>query len=152
MQIDWPDLLPRAVLAHNMTPHAQTGLSPFNLMLGRRTNSSLLVEDEHQDRDFKNFEFQRLRNMYEKIRKDKLEQYTKPTLIPGGLLWLFRPAAANDCPKKFHSPWTMTNVTQQGRTNYVVRDASDKEFPVHSNHLKPVMKLQESRKSFTYWS
>ena len=61
---DWPDLIPSAVLAHNMTPHGHTGMSPFNLMFGRRPSSLLFEEDAHPDADFQESEFQSLRALY----------------------------------------------------------------------------------------
>jgi hypothetical protein len=137
----WPEYVPSAVLAHNVSMHSQTGLSPYNLMFGRRPPSSLVEPGLHADSDLQNEEFLRLKKLFEEIKSDRLDPYLKPIIKPGDLVWLFRPAVTDDCPRKFHSPWKgpMTVLQQHGRVNFLVKNQHGKELLVNSNQLKPVL-------------
>jgi hypothetical protein len=135
---DWDECLPSVAFAYNVTPHAETQMSPFSLFLGGEPN---IPVDGQVIRTSGEGKFEKLYQMWQKTQKRWQECHEDDTFHINDKVLLWRPNVGPGEPKKFATNWRGPFVIcgRKNWGNYVIRGGSDsqKEFIVNRSQLKP---------------
>ena len=129
----WDTLLPAATFAYNVTPHAETGVSPHLLFLGREAHVPLVSDSSGEGRNKKNFEL--FADLVKRNNANMTKEVKTNDFCVHDLVLLKRPD--NSSPKKFRLPWIgpFRILEKHGSTNYTLQ-IDGRKVLVNRNQMK----------------
>ena len=120
---EWDELLAAVTYGHNVTPHVETGVSPYALFFGREPCIPVDGTVHQTSNDDK---FQMLFQIWKKIQERWRKAHETEAFAPGDMVWLWRPSGTKGEPKKFSLQWTgpFRVLTRRNWGNYVLEDVA----------------------------
>jgi hypothetical protein len=133
---DWDEQIAGVVFAHNVTPHSETGLSPFSLFFGREPTIPVAGQIIKPSDCSK---FEKLRSFWEKMRRRWEECHEHEKFRAGDKVLWWKPSVAAGLPRKFSLPWQgpFTVQARKNWANYLLQDPSGQTRLVHASQIKP---------------
>ena len=158
-QDQWETFLPAALFAYRSTPHAELGISPFEILLGWKARLPIDVAmgvmdqqvaqgyQEHLDNLTTLRELARTHIEEVQASRNRNKDNAWPMYKSGDQVWLYTPKVKEGDVKKLTIKWNgpFTIIECRPPTNYKLRKNSDhdKTFHVHVSRLKPYVSRAE---------
>jgi transposase InsO family protein len=125
---EWDQHLNSAALAYNVTPHLETGVSPFSLFLNREPRIPIngqLYEANGSDK------FGAILSMWRRLQQKWKQAHESEAFVVGDMVWLWRPEERGK-PKKFTLHWQgpFQVMSRKNWGNYLIRSVDHKTVHV----------------------
>ena len=151
-QLTWPKWLPFVLMSYRSRKHTTTGISPFELMFGRKMNEFSIKNTEEnieetakiiqRSAEIKNLVENTIPQVKEKIsekqevqkeNQDKNKKIVKETLKIGSRVLIKNEGIIGKLEPRYKGPYKILRVSKNN--NYILEDATGVEvnfsFPLH---------------------